>query len=98
MPARYLAVKCFNGDAFVCEYDFDIYRICYQKLGIDIEELTLRAERAIDHDVYHLETIEKEMIIKALAITKTQKQAAKLLGISERALCYKLKAFGIKQE
>jgi transcriptional regulator with PAS, ATPase and Fis domain len=44
-----------------------------------------------------LEDIEKKWILKALEKNKNiQKDAVKLLGISPRVLCYKLKKYGIK--
>jgi transcriptional regulator with GAF, ATPase, and Fis domain len=43
----------------------------------------------------HIELIEKQRIIGALAKFKTQRAAAKALGITERMLGYKIKNYNI---
>jgi two-component system response regulator PilR (NtrC family) len=44
----------------------------------------------------HLEDIERDAIIKALEETRFNKTAAKLLGMSFRALCHRIKKLGIE--
>ena len=72
---------------------------------IDVDDLQLRPEQAtssatIDHSAplgTHLEEIEREAIVKALEQTRYNKTAAaKVLGISFRALRYRIKRLGIE--
>lgn len=59
--------------------------------GDGVLNASLRAE----HLKAELLQAERERIVQALAQAKTQAAAAKLLGMSRRALIYKLEAFGI---
>jgi two-component system response regulator PilR (NtrC family) len=72
---------------------------------IDVDDLQLRPEQAtssatIDHSAplgTHLEEIEREAIVKALEQTRYNKTAAaKVLGITFRALRYRIKRLGIE--
>lgn len=44
----------------------------------------------------NLENLEKKAIIKAMRMCRMQKDAAKLLGISERRLSYRIKIYNLR--
>jgi len=74
---------------FTQNHDWTIKEI-WDLIGTDwdIEEVKIQKLK-------HAKHIEKKLIQKTLENSKTQKEAAEKLGISERAMCYKKKKFKI---
>ncbi len=84
-PGNIREFKSFIERLFVIEQKSIITKYCVKN------NLMSAMKSVIKRTNYNLQHLESELIIEAMKIFKQQNMAAKELGISARALCYKLK-------
>ncbi len=107
-PAR-LALQAYRFPGNVRELENILERAVALATGdeITVDDLQLAEEHAVEHDPgleglplpERLEAIERKSILEALERTRyNQTAAAKLLGISFRALRHRIQRLGIRQE
>ena len=107
--AAKLALQAYRFPGNVRELENILERAVALATGdeISVDDLQLAEEHAVEHDPgmeglplpERLEAIERKSILDALERTRyNQTAAAKLLGISFRALRYRIQRLGIRQE
>ena len=84
-PGNIREFKNFIERLFVIESELTITKYCVK------DNLMSTMKSVIHKTNYNLQHVESKLIIEAMKTFKVQNVAAKELGISARALCYKLK-------
>lgn len=95
-------IRVFNeGCSSEMAYNLENYVIArLREQGVDVcnatnQTNTARYLKQIETTSFNIEALENRMIVDALNVSRTFKDAAKLLGISERSLYRKIKSLNI---